>query len=164
MKTTTSARLWFIARIVVGFVFAYAGFSKLLEPSANFEAVIMKYGIYPPQWVPWIAKVLPWLEWVLGSFLIVGYAPRFTGIGLGLLSLGFLITLASSELLVASGGSDCGCFGSLGFHLSIRQIFVVDLVSFLVALRVAFLREFPWTIHSLLSMDDTIENKKGDGR
>ena len=120
---------------MVGFVFAYAGLAKLLEPSANFEAALLRYGVFSPAWIPWIAKILPWFEWLLGSLMVVGYSPRLTSAGISLLSLAFLVTLAASGLLLESGGTDCGCFGRSGLHLSVQQIFLVDLVSLGVSLR-----------------------------
>jgi len=142
--------LWCLLRILVGFIFAYAGFSKLLEPSANFEAALLKYGVFSPQWIPWIARILPWLEWLGGSLLIAGYAPRATAAGISFLALCFLVTLASSNLLLESGGTDCGCFGRFGLQLSLRQIFLVDLLSLAVSLRIIFLDEFPFSLHSFL--------------
>lgn len=142
--------MWTLARIFVGLLLAYAGFSKLMEPSANFEATLLKYGIFSPGWIPWMARVIPWFEWFLGSFFVLGYAPRVTAFGVGLILLGFLVTLGSSRLFLEAGGTDCGCFGQGGLNLSLRQIFFVDLASLAVSLRVFFLREFPWTLHSFL--------------
>lgn len=150
MKSLTEERFWALARVLVGIVFAYAGWAKLTEPSANFEATLLKYGVFSPQWIPWLARFVPWLEWILGSFLVVGYAPRLTAMGASLLALAFLVTLTSSQLFLESGGADCGCFGRSGIHLSLRQIFVVDLISFVVGLRLCFLERFPWTFHSFL--------------
>lgn len=151
MKPASLEKFWAVARIGVGLIFAYAGLMKLLEPAANFEAVLLKYGIFPPLWIPWMARTLPWIEWILGSFLIAGYAPRPTTVGLSLLSLGFLVTLGSSRLFLQSGDADCGCFGASGLlHLSVRQIFLVDLLSLITCLRVGFLKEYPWSLHSFL--------------
>ena len=141
---------WVAARMGVGLIFAYAGWAKLTEPSANFEASLLKYGVFTPQWIPWIARILPWLEWLTGSFLIVGYLPRLAAAGAGLLSLAFLIVLGSSRIFLEAGGTECGCFGQSGIHLSLRQIFFVDLINFAVAFRLAFLDRFPWTLHSFL--------------
>ncbi len=158
--------LWVGARLFAGFIFAFAGYSKLLEPLANFEATLLKYGVYPPSWVPAMAQVIPWLEWLLGALLILGYAPRLTAVGTALLSLGFIITLGSSPLFLEAGGADCGCFGQSGFHLSLHQIFVVDLLVFLISLRLLFQREFPFSLDGILlkpngSKDDKKSSHKG---
>ena len=150
MRLSKADWFWVVTRIAVGAIFAYAGWVKLYEPRGNFEATLLRYGVFSPQWIPWIALILPWAEWLLGFLLIVGYAPRLTAGGLAGLSLVFLATLASSQILLEPGGSDCGCFGQSGLHLSMRQIFVVDLVSLTVALRWLFARRFPLTLHGLL--------------
>lgn len=142
--------MWSCARITVGLILAYAGLSKLLEPAAYFEESLLKYGVFSPRWIPWIAQVVPWLEWIIGSFLVVGYAPRLAAVGASGLSLSFLVTLGSSRLFLEAGGSDCGCFGQTGLHLSLYQIFIVDLASFAVALRLSFMKDFPLTLHSFL--------------
>lgn len=150
MKIKKSDLFWVAARILAGLVLAYAGWTKLTEPAANFEAVLLKYGIFNPGWIPWIVRILPWMEWLFGSFLIVGYAPRFAAGGASLLFLGFLATLTSSRLFLESGGSDCGCFGQSGIHLSLHQVFLIDLAGFAVSLRLAFYDRFPLTLHSFL--------------
>lgn len=141
--------LWVAARILVGAIFAYAGYSKLIEPNANFEAALLRYGVFSPAWIPWLARFVPWAEWILGSLLALGYAPRWTAAGVGLLSLAFLVTLSSSRLLLTGGGTDCGCFGTSGLHLSVRQIFGVDLVSLGVAIRLAALQDFPFSLDAI---------------
>jgi uncharacterized membrane protein YphA (DoxX/SURF4 family) len=161
--------LWLAARLFAGFIFAFAGYSKLLEPIANFEATLMKYGVYPPAWVPAMARVIPWLEWLLGTLLFLGYAPRLASAGTALLSLGFIITLGSSPLFLEAGGTDCGCFGQSGIHLSLRQIFVVDLFVFLASLRLVFLKEFPFSLDWILlkanrRQDDKKTGPKGGNR
>lgn len=165
MKTSSSDLFWTFIRIFVGIIFAYAGWSKLAEPAANFEAALLKYGVFSPFWIPWLARILPWTEWLLGAFLIVGYAPRLTAWGTCLLSLGFLVSLTSSRLFLESGGTDCGCFGRSWFHLSVRQIFFVDLVNFALALRLGLIEDHPWSLHSFLlkrtgAGDDTKDTRK----
>lgn len=156
---------WMLARFLAGLIFAYAGLSKLLEPAANFEATLLRYGVYPPDWIPWMAQVIPWMEWLLGSSLVVGYAPRLSAVASAVLSLAFIVTLTSSHLFLEAGGTECGCFGRSGLHLSLRQIFLVDLCIFLVSLRLSFLKEFPFTLDAILlkrqgRKDDNMTDKK----
>jgi len=164
MKLSLGQGFWFAARLFSGFIFAYAGWAKLNEPSANFEASLLRYGIFSPQWIPLLAATLPWIEWLLGSFLILGYAPRLVAAGCSFLSLAFLVTLSSSRLFLESGSADCGCFGQSGFHLSIRQIFFVDLVSLCLTTRLALARDFPWSLHSIFvkrnDVRDDIKNRR----
>ena len=154
-----------MARIATGLVFAYAGWIKLTEPTANFESVLLRYGIISPEWIPWIARILPWGEWLLGSFLVVGFLPRLAAFGVSLLAVLFLVTLTSTKAFLEAGGMDCGCFGRSGLiHLSVRQIFFVDLVCLVLALRISLFKDFPGSLHSFLlkgraAADDTKKRK-----
>lgn len=157
---------WVAARVVAGLVLAYAGWSKLAEPAANFEAALLKYGIFSPFLISGIVRILPWLEWILGSFLILGYAPRAASAGAGGIFLCFLVVLTSSGLFLESGMSDCGCFGESGIRLTIYQIFFVDLAALVVTLRLAFMPSFPWSLHAFLLKQlgeeaDTAKQRRG---
>lgn len=149
----------------MGVIFAYGGWSKLTEPVANFEATLWKYGVFPPSWIPALARIVPWLEWLLGCFLIVGYATRLAALGTGLLSLGFLITLGASPIFVEAGNTDCGCFGSAGLRLSVRQIFIVDLMALVITARLVWLKRFAgsldgWLLKPKPRLDDTKSSQR----
>ena len=161
MKLSGREKFWVAARILVGFVVAYAGFSKLTEPSANFEAALLRYGVFSPALIPILAKTVPWFEWIFGSFLMLGYAPRFSAVIVTSLYLGFLVALSSSQIFLAAGNTDCGCFGSSGWlHLSVRQIFIVDLAGFLLAAGLARQPIFPWSLHGFLVKQNRAEDDK----
>ena len=138
MKIGWRSEFLFLARLAAGGILAYAGWEKLTEPAAVFEAALLKYGVLSPAWVPWVSRILPWAEWLLGCFLVAGYATRLTASGAGFLFLSFLVTLTSSPLFLESGGSDCGCFGNSSFRLTVHQIFFVDLAGLGISLKLAF--------------------------
>ncbi len=92
-KISVPPFFWVFARVFVGLVFAYAGFSKLTEPLANFQGVIAEYRVIPYGWTPAIAMGMPWLEFIFGIFMILGYAPRVTASVLFFLCFGFLVVL-----------------------------------------------------------------------
>ncbi len=60
--------------------------------------------------VEWMAKILPWLELVLGALLIIGLGVRWAGLTITALLVVFMIALAHAAL----GGLEinCGCFGN----------------------------------------------------
>lgn len=133
---------WFAARLFLGFFFAYAGFSKLMEPLENFRGIVAQYEIIPSFLVPWIAHILPWMEFLFGVFLIVGWLTRPSALTLSLLSLGFIIILVGSKWFYGLDPADCGCFGENSlFHFSGRQILLLDTFNFLIGLRLFFLRD-----------------------
>ncbi len=146
--------VWVAARIFVGFIFAYAGLAKLIEPIENFRGVIAEYQVLPYSIIPFVAMVAPWMELISGVFMLVGFAPRLTSVMTALLSLSFLIILGASNVLLESGGKDCGCFGQSGpIHFTVRQIFMIDFMNFLISLKVFSLKDYP------ASLDQWLQNK-----
>ena len=136
-------------RIFMGAVFVYAGYSKLMEPVENFRGIIAQYQVIPYVLVPAIAAVMPWMEFVFGLFLIVGYAPRLSALMIAMMSMGFLIILGSSELLLDSKPMSCGCFGEGGIHLSVHQVFILDMFDTAFGFLLWRRQDHPFSIDSL---------------
>jgi uncharacterized membrane protein YphA (DoxX/SURF4 family) len=101
--------LFHAVRVVLGFIFIYAAYDKILNPEA-FAQVVYNYQILPDQLVNLTALVLPWLELLIGLLLIVGvWLPGATFIGTGLLMV-FISSLAFN--LIRGLDVHCGCFSS----------------------------------------------------
>jgi len=95
-----------LCEIILGGLFFYAGYLKLLRP-ADFAEAVMAYRILPIYLVGAAAAVLPWLEVAAGLFLAVGLKRRSCLLLLGFLSGGFLLVMLAT---VARGLKiDCGC-------------------------------------------------------
>jgi uncharacterized membrane protein YphA (DoxX/SURF4 family) len=109
------------ARIVLGGVFLYAGFDKVLHPAAFAEAVF-NYQILPDFLVNLTAVILPWLELTLGVLLISGiWIPGSAVLGTLLLA----IFMGAMVFNLARGlDIDCGCFSlsASGGRLTLRTI------------------------------------------
>ncbi|MBI3317365.1 MAG: DoxX family membrane protein [Candidatus Omnitrophica bacterium] len=130
----------------MGLIFFYAGLSKLLEPVENFRGVIAQYQVIPYERVGAIALILPWIELVFGTFLILGYWETVSAAVLGTVTLGFLLILGSSNVLL-EGGGDCGCFGANSpIHLSPRQVFAMDFLNFLICIKLYLRKRTPWSL------------------
>ena len=131
MKKRWGVRL---GRLFLGGVFAYSGFMKLMEPAANFQAVLEHYPLLPAWALPFLAQTVPWAEWIFGMFLVVGYARRVSALSLGILSLGFIAALTGP---VMGAGGDmpeaCGCFGESGLRLSLGQAYLLDWICLALA-------------------------------
>src|SRR3954451_22908222 len=99
------------ARLAVGGVWLYAGMLKLPHPAASVSAV-RGYQLLPTGMAETVGHVLPMLEVVIGSCLVVGLLVRFAGAVSVLLQIAFLVGIVS----VWSRGIaiDCGCFGGGG--------------------------------------------------
>ncbi len=96
-----------LVRIVLGLVFIYSSFPKILDPSA-FATIVTNYRILPPQLVPMTAVILPWVEAVCGFALIIGRWEKGAALLVCLMMAVFLgLTWYNSYrgLNIA-----CGCF------------------------------------------------------
>ncbi len=97
------------ARLILGGVFVFASVDKILHPAAFADAVY-NYQILPDSLINVAAIILPWLELVLGSLLIIGVWMPGTVIISNLLLLTFIGVLVYNT----SRGLDihCGCFST----------------------------------------------------
>lgn len=120
-----------LARLVVGGTFLTAGFMKLLEPAQNFQLVLEQFTWIPRAALAPLAGSIPWIEWIVGGWLLVGFLPRLAAAVLGLLSLGFIVIL-SGPVWAGQGLAECGCFGA-GIGISINQIYMLDWVNVILA-------------------------------
>ncbi len=95
------------ARVILGAVFIYASWSKILHP-AGFAESIANYQILPPMWVNPTALLLPWLELMCGVGVLSGVLTRGNALIAAILLLVFGAVLGYS----AYRGLDihCGCF------------------------------------------------------
>lgn len=130
--------LWPIVRVAIGALYAYAGFMKLIEPPENFQAILSAYRLLPPAAVPALARLVPWLEWFSGMFLVFGYLPRAAAALICALSASFSALLAASLLTHKGLPPDCGCFGESGLHLTPPQALALDVVTLGLSLRLTF--------------------------
>ncbi len=105
-----AGRLVFVAlRLVMGGVFLYASYDKILHPQA-FAKAVYNYQILPDALVNLAALVLPWLEMLIGICLVAGvWLPGATAISTGLLAvfIGALIFNLARGLDI-----HCGCFST----------------------------------------------------
>ena len=136
----------------MGSIFAYAGYTKLMAPYENFRGAIAHYEVIPYLFVGPIARVLPWCEVLFGVFLIAGYLPRASAAALAFFSFCFLIVLGASNVLLDAGGKDCGCFGEGGLiHLTVHQVFFLDLLDLFLGLKLYSLKEHPLSLERRLT-------------
>jgi len=101
--------LYFWCRLLLGTVFLLASIDKIRHPR-GFAEIVYNYQILPDLWVNLTAILLPWVELVLGVFLIAGlWAP-----GAVLLSNLMLLTFFCLMVFNLARGLnvDCGCFST----------------------------------------------------
>ena len=98
-----------ICRLLLGLVFVYASYDKILHPQA-FAVAVFNYQLMPETTINLIALILPWLELLLGLCLLFAiWLPGATVMGTGLLII-FLAALGYNQIR----GLDihCGCFST----------------------------------------------------
>ena len=118
------------ARVVLGTVFVYAGFIKLIDPKA-FAVSISQYDIVPQILLAPVAIGLPALEFLAGLGLIMNIRGSLTVI----FSLLLLFLSVLGYGILNNLNVDCGCFSEedmKGFN-SLRIAFYRDIIMILIA-------------------------------
>lgn len=130
-----------LARILMGAVFLYASYDKILHPQAFAEAVY-NYQILPDAAINAVALVLPWVELVAGLCLVTGMWLPGAAMLAALLMAAFTAALVFNEIR----GLDvyCGCFSTQATHgpanlwTVIRDICFLALTVYLMMRTVVF--------------------------
>ena len=124
-----------VGRIVLGLIFVFASFYKILHPAAFVQAVI-GYKLLPFFMVNLFALILPWLEFISGIFLLLGLLTGGSILIINLLIIMFLFAMISA--LVRGIDIGCGCFPPWIEQKITIRLFLRDAIIFLVALQVFF--------------------------
>jgi uncharacterized membrane protein YphA (DoxX/SURF4 family) len=113
-----------VCRLILGGIFVYASYPKLMDPG-NFARLVYGYRVIHPDLVNLVGVTFPWLEAVAGAFLVVGILPRSSALVLA----GLLGVFMAAGLLALLRGLEisCGCFfpfmgdEELGWDLMVRD-------------------------------------------
>jgi uncharacterized membrane protein YphA (DoxX/SURF4 family) len=97
------------ARMVLGALFFYAGAIKIMDPAA-FALAVYNYHILPAWLVNMTAIILPWVEVIAGTCLVLGLWIQ----GGALIVSGLLLVFTVALGFNLSRGLDiaCGCFST----------------------------------------------------
>lgn len=113
MQSLSSLRgtrmLLILGRLALGAVFLYAAYTKLRQPWQLFAMSVNAYQLLPEWAVVVTARVLPWLELLVGALLLAGYQLRYVAAAATALLLCFFGLMLRSYF--RGSGIDCGCFG-----------------------------------------------------
>ncbi|HEX7358268.1 MAG TPA: MauE/DoxX family redox-associated membrane protein [Ignavibacteriaceae bacterium] len=109
MKNFYSNRYLLLSlRLVIGFIFIYAGAEKIADPE-SFAISISNYRLLPAITLNFLAVTLPWIELVSGVLLVFGVSVKENSAIIFSMLLVFTIGIVISLLRGLS--IDCGCFG-----------------------------------------------------
>ena len=99
-----------ISRLVLGGVFLFAGATKALNPG-GLAASIRTYELGLPEWFVTLgAHALPYLEILLGFYLLIGLFTKLSAWTTNALMAVFIVVLLQGALRGLE--IDCGCFGA----------------------------------------------------
>lgn len=123
-KLLLSPKLDLIVRLVIGSVFIYAGFIKLIDPKA-FAKVISQYDIVPDILLPVVAIVLPAAEFLAG----LGLVMNIRGSLMVIFNLLIVFIMVLGYGIFNDMNIDCGCFSTeeINAHNSLKQALFRDL-------------------------------------
>ncbi len=133
-------------RLGVGATLIYASLDKLEHPAA-FAQVIYNYHLLPMAALHVMALLMPMAELVIGLALILGWQRRGASLLAALLTVVFIIAIASA----LSRGLDisCGCFNTNNGHAVGMSLLYRDIMLLVACLPPLFLRRCGPEIDSL---------------
>jgi uncharacterized membrane protein YphA (DoxX/SURF4 family) len=97
------------ARLILGVIFIYASYDKILHPKA-FAEIVYNYQILPDGLINVTAIFLPWLEMLMGVFLIAGFWMPGTVVWCNILLVVYIGVLWFN--LARGIDVNCGCFST----------------------------------------------------
>jgi uncharacterized membrane protein YphA (DoxX/SURF4 family) len=109
-----------ILRIIVGSVFLLASLSKIIDP-AKFAREISNYHVMPFGLENTVAIFLPWLEFFIGSALILGIMVDGSVILCSALLIMFNMLVA--QAMVRGFNIECGCGLKEGEMVGFQKLF-----------------------------------------
>jgi len=119
-------------RWLIGLLFIVSGGEKLIGPYQNFLFVVQNYQFLPPLFEELVARLFPWIELILGIFLLLGLWTRQALFGI-LLMFGGFMTIVGQAIVRDLPITECGCFGEL-ISFPLPVILTFDSTMFLISL------------------------------
>ena len=107
MKYLENPKLILLLRVILGIIFIYASIDKIIDP-LKFSNTIDNYHITPVSLNNLAALIIPWVELIVGLFLIAGVYLRGSLIIVMVLLVWFIFIL--TQALVRGINVNCGCF------------------------------------------------------
>lgn len=130
-----------IIRMILGTIFLWASFAKIIDP-AQFARSISNYHIVPLGLENSVAIILPWIEFFIGSGLILGIMVDGATIITSFLLIIFNIMIA--QAVMRGFNIDCGCGLRDGQLVGVEKIlenFVLLGGSYILSIRASTLLE-----------------------
>lgn len=143
-KILLSPKLYLLIRFILGSVFIYAGFIKLIDPKV-FARAISQYDIVPEFLLAPLAVGLPAVELLAGLGLIF----NIRGSLMVIFNLLFVFILVLGYGIFNNMDIDCGCFSpeEINAHNSLKQTLFRDLSMIVAACYLYLYRRIKYEIY-----------------
>ena len=134
-KININEKIIFIIRVIVGFVFLYASIHKIADPE-SFAKSIENYKVLPIFCINVVAIIIPWIELVIGLFLIFGvFIQSSSFIATFLMAFFSILVLVT---IIRGIDITCGCFSSSTSTPIGWQKFIENTILFVLSLLVYY--------------------------
>jgi uncharacterized membrane protein YphA (DoxX/SURF4 family) len=125
-----------------------------------FVDEVEKFELLPEALANAYGTALPWVEIIVGSFLVIGLLSRIAA-GLGLLTALSLV-IANSVVLYRGVNMECGCFGDLA-ALQTRDAIIIDALLLIFAFLIIIRKGDFLSLDSIVFRKDSPENEDSKG-
>jgi uncharacterized membrane protein YphA (DoxX/SURF4 family) len=122
--------MWVLLRIFIGSIFIVSGLGKVLSPYQNFQYVIQAYQLLPSWGEILTAQIFPWIELIVGAFVLLGLWTAW-GLRGALVLFGIFVVVVGQALVRGLPLENCGCFGEW-IHLKPQTVIIMDSASLLI--------------------------------
>jgi len=92
---------------ILGGVFIFSGLQKISNLN-GFLLVVKNYKLLPASAENWIAIILPWIEFIIGSLLLLGIYIRHSALSAFMILILFILVITIN--IVRGIEFSCGCF------------------------------------------------------
>ena len=145
MNFIRSLNLPLVCRIILGIIFIYASYEKILDP-VGFSKNIHNYHVTPIAIENLAALIIPWLELIIGVFLIFGlFLEGTSSITIALLIF-FIFIL--SQAVFRGIDVHCGCFKTdvesvnINFQIELVKRILQDIIYLGMAFLIKYKNKF----------------------
>jgi uncharacterized membrane protein YphA (DoxX/SURF4 family) len=109
VKILSNKYFLLLLRLLLALVFIFAAIEKIAAPG-NFSVSIANYKLLPSEIINIPAIIIPWIELISGSLLLLGISVKENSTIITLLLILFTVAIIIS--LFRGLNIDCGCFGT----------------------------------------------------
>jgi uncharacterized membrane protein YphA (DoxX/SURF4 family) len=124
--------MYVLVRIIIGSIFLVSGLGKLLSPNQNFLYVVQAYQLLPSWGELLTAQIVPWIELIVGVFVLLGLWTIW-GLRGAMVLFGVFVVVVGQALIRNLPLESCGCFGEW-IHLKSQTVIVMDSINLLLTL------------------------------